>query len=267
MAPMRQGIAAVGACAALCVAPAGAAAAAGQVPSADAPVVVKGVPITMAQAHERAGSRADADQVDDAIAELVLARWVAGEAARRGVRADPGEIAAGIRRERAAGNRVGAAERARMAETVLRRALVASMTRHAHGQRAWSRAFADLARRWRAVTRCLPGHTAPSGRCANVPVGSDHCAWLAFGDVCHAFSEWFTNIDLVGELNPPGKELDCIPDGDDAVDRVRSYLRRHSPAVAKRVFFDTDCDPQLITAKQRADLEVARCAVARLGAA
>jgi hypothetical protein len=261
---MRQGIVAATVCTAVCLAPAGVAAAADQAPTADAPVVVNGVPITMAQARERAGARADGDQVLDALGELTLARWVTGEAARRGVRADRREIAAGIRRERDAGNRVDAGERARMADTVLRRALVASMTRHAGGQRAWTKAFAHLDRRWRAVTTCLPGKTAPSGRCANIPLGSDRCTWIAFGDVCHAFSEWFTNIDLVGELHSPGADLSCVPDGDDAVARVRAYLLRHAPAVPKRVFFDDDCDPQLITARRRADLEVALRAVARL---
>jgi hypothetical protein len=266
MRAMRQGIAAAVACAATCLAPA-AASAADQVPTADAPVVVAGVPITMAQARERAGAGADDDQVTGALGELTLARWIAGEAKRRGVRADQRKIAAAIRREIAADHRVDAAERARMAETVLRRALVASITRHAHDQGAWNRAFADLDRRWRAVTQCAPGPTAPSGRCANVPLGSDRCTWIAFGDVCHAGSEWFTNIDLVGELNLPGRELSCVPEGDDAVARVRRYLLRHAPLVRKRVVFDDDCDPQLITAKRRADLAVALRAVARLASA
>jgi hypothetical protein len=53
-----------------------------------APVVVAGVPVTMAQARERAGSHADGDRVIDALGELTPARWVGGEAKRRGVRAD-----------------------------------------------------------------------------------------------------------------------------------------------------------------------------------
>jgi hypothetical protein len=36
--------------------------------------------------------------------------------------------------------------------------------------------------------------------------------------------------------------------------------------VRKRVFFDDDCDPQLISARHRADLVVALHAVARLRA-
>jgi hypothetical protein len=171
-----------------------------QTPSA--PVIVAGVPVTMAQARERAGTRADDDQVIDALDELTLARWVAGEAAKRGVRADPKRVAAGIRRERAADHRVDAAARAQMAETVLRRALVRSVTAGAHSARSWSTAFDDLNDRWRAVTRCARGTTAPRDRCANLPLSSDRCRWMAFGDVCHLPSEWFTNVDLVGRAQP-----------------------------------------------------------------
>jgi hypothetical protein len=111
------------------------------------PAVVAGTPVTAAQVHQRARGDTGVERVKDAVAELVLARWVAGEAARRGVRADPNEVAAGIRRDRAAGHRVDAVARAQMAETVLRRALVDSITHQTRGSRAWGAAFDDLSSR------------------------------------------------------------------------------------------------------------------------
>jgi hypothetical protein len=75
------------------------------------------------------------------------------------------------------------------------------------------------------------------------------------------------NIDLVGELNPPGGDLNCVPEGDAALHRLRAYLVRTAPVVAKRLVFDVDCDPQLIAARRRADLVVALRAVAHLAAA
>jgi hypothetical protein len=237
-----------------------------QVPTPAAPVVVAGVPVTMAQARERAGSQADDDQVIEAIAELTLGRWVAGEAARRGVRADPKQIAAAIRRERSADHGVDAAARAQMAQTVLRRTLVRSITRHALGAPAWGRAFAELNDRWRALTACASGVSAPRDRCANLPLSSERCRWIAFGDLCRLPSEWFTNVDLVGELNPPGGDLNCVPEGDTALRRLRAYLARTAPAVLKRLVFDVDCDPQLIAARRRSDVVVALHAVARLAA-
>jgi hypothetical protein len=262
---MRCGTAIVLALAGVWLLPA--AARADPAPTPAAPVVVAGVPVTMAQARERARSQVDDDLVIEAIAELTLARWVAGEAARHGVRADPKQIAAAIRRERVADNRVDAVARAQMAQTILRRTLVRSMTAHTHGAPAWGRAFAQLNDRWRAMTRCASGVTAPRDRCANLPLSSERCRWIAFGDLCRLPTEWFINVDLVGELNPPGGELSCVPEGDAALRRLRAYLARTAPAVLRRLVFDSDCDPQLIAARRRSDVVVALHAIARLLAA
>jgi hypothetical protein len=230
------------------------------------PAVVAGTPVAAAQLRERARGSSEPSLVRDALGELVLARWVAGESPRRGARADPDEVAAAIRRQRASDQHVDKVDRAQMAETVLRRALVDAITAQTRGSRAWGAAFDDLSRRWRAKTTCARGASAPRGRCANLPLGPEHCRWIAFGDLCHVPSEWFIELDLIGELHSPGADLNCVPEGDDAVARVRAYLARTAPAVRKRLFFDSDCDPQLITARHRADLVVALHAVARLRA-
>ena len=86
---MRQGLAAMVAC----LAPAGAAG--DPVPSPSAPAVVGGVPVTKAQARARAGSRAGTYEVRQTFADLVQARFVAGEAALRGLSTNPDDPALG----------------------------------------------------------------------------------------------------------------------------------------------------------------------------
>jgi hypothetical protein len=81
-------------------------------------------------------------------------RWVAGEAALRAVRAD-------------------------------------AITADAHGlSRAWGAGLDDMNRRWRAVTTCAAGHTAPRDRCANLRTSANECRWFALGDACKYISEW-----------------------------------------------------------------------------
>ena len=73
-------------------------------PTPDAPVVVAGVPVTVEQARQRAGRDAEELDISGELRPIVHARWVAGEAARLGVAAKPGRVAALlIRAQRAFG--------------------------------------------------------------------------------------------------------------------------------------------------------------------
>lgn len=94
---MRQGLWAIAACGLVCAAPARAQTA--PAPTKDAPVVVAGVPVTLAQAKARTGRDPAPFQVRDMLADLAQARVLAGEAAVRGVSADPDEVAAAVARE------------------------------------------------------------------------------------------------------------------------------------------------------------------------
>jgi hypothetical protein len=262
-------------------------AAAAPVPTAQAPVVVAGVPVTLDQARARAGSNDDA--LDRTLTEVVHARWVAREAARRGVHGNPAR-AAGVlaRAQRAAGGaaqwrrfladrRIAESEaRAQIAEQVLREALVDAITGRAHGDaRRWGAAMDAFNRRSRAVTVCA-STVVEREVCGNLEPPKERCTWFALGDsgffplgrLCHVTSEWFVNLDLIEQLYPrrDPTELACVPHGDAAVARVRRYLRRTAPAVAHQVSFDSDCDPQLITARRRSALVTALRAVAHLAA-
>jgi hypothetical protein len=84
---MRQGIWAIVACALAC-APS-AAAQTPPAPAQDAPVVVAGTHVTMAQARARAGTEAGTYEVRATLTDLVQARFIAGEAALRGIGATP----------------------------------------------------------------------------------------------------------------------------------------------------------------------------------
>jgi hypothetical protein len=262
-------------------------AAAGPVPTALAPVVVAGVPVTLDQARARAGT--SADELDTTVTELVHARWVAREAARRGVHGNPPRVAGVLARvQRASGGAAqwrrfladrGIAEneaRAQIEEQVLREALVDAITARAHGDaRRWGAAMDAFNKRWRALTVCA-ATVVERDICANLEPPEQRCTWFALGDdaffplgrLCHIPGEWFVNLDLIEQLHPrrDPTELACVPDGEAAVTRVRRYLRRTAPAVARQVSFDSDCDPQLITARSRGALVTALHGVAHLAA-
>jgi hypothetical protein len=125
---------------------------------------------------------------------------------------------------------------------------------------------------------CAPGQWAPVRiSCGNLPRANEPCDWYAIGEggifgrgqLCRAGREWGVNVDLIEQFHPradPG-ELACVPQGDDALDRLKRYLRRTAPRVARTLFFDADCDPQLIVASYRSAVVTALHAVARIGAA
>jgi hypothetical protein len=259
------------------------------VPTAQAPIVVAGVPVTLDQARARAGSKADADVVATALTALAHARWVAGEAARRRVRGNPARVAGVLAREQRAAGGVAQWQRflaergipetearARIEEQVLREALVDAITASARGHaRRWGAAMDAFNERWRAVTACAPD-VAERDVCGNLKRTKERCDWYALGDggffplgqLCRVPSEWFVNLDLIEQFYPRSDptELACVPHGDAAVARLRRYLRRTAPLVAHGVFFDDDCDPQLITAPSRSALVTALHGVAHIAA-
>jgi hypothetical protein len=267
-------------------------AAADVVPTPDAPVVVAGAPVTLAQAQARAGSSPISGfDVQEQVASLVHARWVAGEAARRGVTARPAGVAAVIAREQRA---TGGAEqwrryladrgvpeveaRAQIEEGGLRDALVDAITAGAHGDpRRWGRVMDDFNRRWRAATVCAAGLGGPVRiSCGNVARSTARCEWyplsegglFGLGDLCRDERGWSVDVDLVEQFHPhsdPG-ELACVTDGDDALARLKRYLRHSAPRVLRATFFDADCDPQLIAASYRSAVVTTLHAIAQIGA-
>jgi hypothetical protein len=270
-------------------APARAAAAA---PMPEAPVVVAGVPVTLEQARARVGSHRISDlDVQEQLASLVHARWVAGEAALRGVTARPARVAAIVAREqRAVGGAkqwrryladIGVPEveaRAQIQERVTRDALVDAITADAHGDpRRWGRAVDDFNRRWRAVTACAVGLRGPVRiSCGNVARSTARCNWyplgegglFGLGDLCHDDHGWSVDVDLVEQFSPhsdPG-ELACVPHGDAALARLKRYLRSSAPRVLRATFFDDDCDPQFISASHRSAMVTTLHAIARIAA-
>jgi hypothetical protein len=260
-------------------------------PTAATPVVVAGKPVALEQARQRAGHGADPDLVDAQLMQLVHARWVAGEAARHGVMASPARVRALVAREqRSAGGaaawrrslaRQGVPEaeaRSQLAEQALREALLDTITAGAHGNpRRWGRAVDQFNRHWRAQTVCAVGmHSQVRASCGNVPQPKRPCAWTLLGDagffplgeLCWVKGRWFVNLDLIEQFHPNADPADlaCVPDGDRALARVRRYVERTAPRVARQVFFDEDCDPQLVDARSRTAVITVLHAVARIGA-
>ena len=161
----------------------------------------------------------------------------------------------------------------------MREALVDAVTAGARGDpRRWGRAMDDFNSSWRATTVCLSTLKGTvRDTCGNVPRPKEPCDWYALGDsgffglgaLCRVEREWSIDLDLIEQFHPradPG-ELACFPQGDDALDRLKRYLRRTAPRVARNLFFDADCDPQLIVASYRSAVVTALHAVARIAAA
>ena len=268
--------------------PAGAAA--GPAPTPDAPVVVAGLPVTLDAARKRAGSDAEEELVSAQLSSLVHARWVAGEAALRGVRARRARVAGLLARaQRAYGGPSGwrrflarrgipeAEARAQIEEQALREALVDAITSGAHGDaRRWGGAMDAFNRRWRAATVCDASVEGPvRDVCGNL-TPQRRCDWYALGDtgsfplgtLCDYGREWSVLLDLIEQLYPRRVQADlaCDPEGDAALDRVERYLRRTAARVLRNVFFDSDCDPQLIAAPYRSAMVTVLHGVARLAA-
>ena len=261
MAPMRQGIAAVTACVALCAAPAG---------RADH---------AWPRARERAGSRADDDQVHRA-ARRAHARAL-DRRARRGA-ATSGSIPSASARASRASSKPTAAPRGgarawrraasarrptapRSTERIRRDGLVASITRHAHGERAWSRAFADLNRRWRAATQSRPAPPPRAGAVRTCPSAATGAAGSPSptsatsprnGSRASTWSACCNRARQGARLRP----------------RRRRRRGRHAPLpaaplglpCASACRFDDDSTRSSSRPAPRADLEVALRAVARL---
>jgi hypothetical protein len=268
-------------------------AAADVAPTPEAPVVVAGAPVTLDEAKARTGRDPvpSPGDVAEQLASLVHARWVAGEAARRGITASATRVAALVALEqRSAGGAerwrqvlavrgISEAEaRAQIEERVLREALVDAITAGARGDtQRWGLAMDDFNRRWRALTVCAAGLRGPVRvSCVNVAQSKERCVWYAIGegglfglgDLCHAPREWSVDVDLVEQFYPRSDpaELACVPHGDDALDRLKRYLRRTAPSVLRAVFFDGDCDPQFMSAPYRSAVVTTLHAIARIAA-
>jgi hypothetical protein len=277
---MRQGLAAIAALAMACPAPALAAGDAAASPSA--PAVVAGVPVTMAQARARAGSSAGTYEVRQTFADLVQARFVAGEAALRGISARPDYLADALAAEQSGwGGEAawrtflksqGIAEgeaRAALADQALGATLTDTITDAAHGDaRAWGRAFDEIHARWRAQTTCSATivRQIPDW-CGNTPVRNGGCLWFGIGEGC-AFGvrTWGTYVRLADTFYPGKVFGTCDREGQRARARLRDYLRRTAPAVLRHTTFNPDCRPQIIQTPRRSDLVVVLHAIARIAA-
>jgi hypothetical protein len=268
-----------------------AAAAADVVPTPEAPVVVAGAPVTVEQARQRAGTDAEDFDVRVELDRLVRARWIGGEAGRYGISANPARVAAILARDQRS---VGGAAQwrqylaqsgipegeavAQIGEGALREALMDRITADAHGDaRRWTAAIDDFNRRWRAATTCIPGMKGlVRETCGNVAPGKDPCTWFplndtgffGLGDLCRDGGKWAVDLDLIEQFYPRADQADlaCEPHGDAAVERLRRYLSRTAPRVGRQLFFDGDCDPQLIAATYRTAMTTMLHAVARIAA-
>jgi hypothetical protein len=197
MGPMRQGLAAIVALTMACAACA--VAAGNSAPAPSAPAVVAGVPVTTAQARARAGSKADTYEVREALVDLVRARFVAAEAALRGVSTNPDYLARALAAEQSSwggeaawrtylrGAGIAESEsRAAIADQALGATLTDDITDAAHGDaQAWGRAFDEAHARWRAQTTCSAtiARRIPDW-CGNTPARLHGCKLFGVGELC-----------------------------------------------------------------------------------
>jgi hypothetical protein len=280
MGSMRQGLAAIAAFAVACLVPAGAAGAPAAPPRAAA--VVAGVPVTMAQARARAGSKADTYDVRQTFADLVQARFVAGEAALRGLSTNPDYLARALAAEQSGWGgeaawrtylkSAGIAEsesRAAIADQALGATLTDTITDAAHGDaRAWGLAFHEVHARWRAQTTCSASiaDRIPDW-CGNEPARDGGCLWFGVGDGCALGVGNNVAFVRLADLFYPGKVFGtCEREGQRALTRLRAYLKRTAPGVLHRTSVDFGCRPQMFQTRRRADLVVVLHAIARIAA-
>jgi hypothetical protein len=274
---MRQGIWAIAACALLWGAPAHAQT--GPAPTKDAPVVVAGVPVTQAQARARAGSRAGTYEVRETYTDLVQARFIAGEAALRGVAATPDDV----RREQLAEEAGWGGEeawrfflkdrgipeaeaRAEIADRALAAKLTDAFTDAAHGDtRAWGASFFTMRARWRAQTTCSTEMTRRiPDWCGNSPPRERPCLWFGAGELCAIVTRWGGFVDLARTFYPGKVVATCDDEGERARHRLRVYLKRTAPRVLRRTSFNVDCGPQTFQTRYRSDIVVVFHAIARI---
>jgi hypothetical protein len=274
---MRQGLWGMVACALVCAAPARAQMA--PAPTKDAPVVVAGVPVSLAQARARAGSRADEFEVRDTYADLVQAQFIAAEAALRGIRATPDDV----RREQLAEEAgwggeeswrfflkdrgISEAEgRAEIADRALAARLTDALTDSARGDTsAWGASFLAMQARWRAQAACSAEMTRRiPDWCGNSPARRRPCLWFGVGDLCATVSEWAGFVDLARTFYPGKVVATCDDEGERARKRLRVYLGRTAPRVLRRTSFDFDCAPQTFQTRYRSDIVVVFHAIARI---
>jgi hypothetical protein len=276
---MRQGIWTIAACALLWGAPAHAQTA--PAPTKDAPVVVAGVPVPLAQAHARAGSRADAFEAGEKYTDLVQARFIAGEAALLGVSATPDDVhreqlaeEAGWGGERAWRNflesqGISEAEaRAEIADRALAAKLTDALTDAAGGDaRAWGASLFAMQSRWRSQTSCSPRMTdrIPDW-CGNTPPRERPCLWFGAGEVCGTVGGWKGFADIARTFYRGKVVATCDDEGERARHRLRVYLKRTAPRVLRRATFNPDCGPQTLETPYRADIVVVFHAIARIAA-
>jgi hypothetical protein len=213
-------------------------AAAFQAPTPEAPVVVDGTPITLAEI--------DAQPVFDPEAPGARRRALAASVLiERG----------GLEREASRRDAVGDDPRQRIAQDVLRTT---------HGTRGYAAAYRRMVSRWRPRTTCGPGlaHNAYpdllfsqeyllADVCGNVPRPSGppfRCYPMALLRLCHdpERHEWLAAGDAtryVGTYNNNGAEA-----------RLRKRLRRRDPLLARRLSWDSDADFVDVHARSRIDV-------------
>jgi hypothetical protein len=215
-------------------------AAALQAPTPEAPVVVDGTPITLAEIDAQPPALPDdslpVEQRRALAASVLIERaWLAREAERRDATGDD--------------------PRQRIAQDVLR------TTR---GLRGYADAYRRMVSRWRPRTACGPGlaHDAYpdlllsqeyllADVCGDVPRPSGEpfrCYPMALLRLCSNLNrrEWFAVGDAtryVGTYNNHGAEA-----------RLRKRLRRRDPLLARRLSWDSDADFVDVRAKSRIDV-------------
>jgi hypothetical protein len=255
-------------------------------PAQDAPAVVAGTRVTMGQARARAGSEAGTYEVRETFVDLVQARFIAGEAALRGISATPEDVQRAQAAEqygwggeaawRASLKARGIAEsegRAAVADAALAAKLTDTITAAAGGDaQAWGRTFLDIHARWRAQTTCTATtvNRIPDW-CGNTPPRPGPCVWYGVGEGCALVyagdaSKWGAFVDLADTVFEGRVVGTCDDEADRARARLRAYLKRTAPAVLRRTRFDVDCRPQTLQTRRRGDLFVVLHAIARIAA-
>ena len=250
-------------------------------PPPQTPVIVAGQPIAAAAMNKlgdhpvdsrrdqpiyRAGLPARVRGADEA----TEAAWMAGEARRLHVTADPADVDRALAAEQHEWEDWAAAlppetpdeARARLARGVLEAAVGRALAARAHTTAGFAKVFDAFHRRWRARTSCRNlWRDPPMDRCANFKV-REACVWMGAADVCASERPrfWFIAYDLSGALHPGKPDLDAF-DADHALSRLRAALPR---GVRRRLNFEAEADEQLLDGRRRLDVIAAARAILEL---
>jgi hypothetical protein len=237
-------------------------------PTPAQPIVVADRPIALTTIQRNAQTLVDdrrdlpgtyEEIADDVRAadEATEAAWIAGEAAARGLSADPKLVDAALAREKRVhgsdyasllGPETAGEARARVAGDVLRETVGAALAGSAGA--SFARTFDAFHARWRAATQCLPHwRYALQDRCGNLRHPHDSCVWMGEADVCAAGGAFLIEHDLAAALYParrPGARADAA---------AVALLRRSVPrAVLRRVRILTADGLEQVHGHRRADL-------------